>query len=289
VSTACRKLFLKAYSPAALLTLAVLAPTVLGGAAPSSTRQTQRPYTRHEIDSMLQALQADILAHLPRNSPQPDVPTKSEVDAKIAALDKQLGSLATSTQHWKNSISGDLTKISGRLDAAASDIGNLTPQVAALAAKTPSISPWWAIVISAAVSLCVAALGAFVSYRVVQKNQALTTAQRAQDRANSLIGQWEDKDSVIGQAFDALQDPAKFDQSKLDNLRRVGNFYDTIARAWRTREANPKMIEDHGLRNAAKEFWDALLRAQNALAQAGSTTFLDKFISNWNDLRAFVM
>jgi len=129
----------------------------------------QEPYTRQEIDHKLDALRADILAHLPpQPSPDPNAVTRSQVDAQIAAVRRQIG--------LDEKESGVRTKSTDENVAALErDLKQTSADVSAIKARLPTIPAWVPIVIS----VLSAVLSAAVSIGVMWSNQAVTTAQRA--------------------------------------------------------------------------------------------------------------
>jgi len=239
----------------------------------------QEPYTRQEIDHKLDALRADILAHLPpQPSPDPNAVTRSQVDAQIAAVRRQIG--------LDEKESGVRTKSTDENVAALErDLKQTSADVSAIKARLPTIPAWVPIVIS----VLSAVLSAAVSIGVMWSNQAVTTAQRAEDRAWTLIQRWEALNDKIGNALGSLGQPQSLaDQRRYNEVLEVGNLYDTIGRTARSGEANAGMIEAHGLKPAARLFWDAPTQARQALAQTpGGTVNLDAPVTTWTNIEPF--
>jgi hypothetical protein len=252
-------------------------------AAAQDQPQTQPTYSKEELDSRLKDLETkdDVAGRFA------EVYKRAEVDSKLTDLRNALSQGASKAE--VDARIGDLQKVFDATEKRNSDWrSDIDRRVSVLENKSPPVSPWLALGISAAAAL-LSGFGIYWSARtakgVAETSREETRRVAREVRADSLVTAWQALSGRIGQALGLFRSPDLIlnpnGTTNTENhalLVELGNWYDRMAELWRNKTADPDIVRAAGLKAQAEEFWKGLETVRVKLPD------LQTQMNAWNNL-----
>lgn len=226
------------------------------------TQNRSEYYSREQIDAKFHELYENIIN---------GTMSKKELTDRFNELEKKIGALPGSgtINTLKKQIDVNQNSDEGRLN-------QLSGQIKAIANRISS-APWWlssaisglALVASIIIPFVILSRGQSTKNKERSEDQEARKRERAEDKAWTLIRDWDTSSSRIAEVLGDLNEPENLaDPNRRNALRDIGNLYDLIAQCWKDGSANKDMLEQRGLRKAARDFWSALLKADETLKKS---------------------
>jgi hypothetical protein len=228
------------------------------------------PFSLEELDNKLKGLESKADA----DARFKDIYSRSDVDAKVQDLRNAIAQGASRSE--LDARIGDLQKIIDSTEKRNSDWrSEIDKRVAALENKSPPISPWIAITISA-LALLTSGFGVYWSSRTSNR---VAEASREENRrvarevhADSLVTAWQGLSDKISKALGLFEDPGamrnadgSLNSEHYNLLIDLGNWYDRMAAQWRNGMSDAEILRTEGLKTQAEEFWKGLEKIEAVL------------------------
>jgi hypothetical protein len=223
------------------------------------------------------------------------------LSSRIEQLTTQIKAINEANDNRKRELESLQTELKKEIEASGQQVGlrmsTIESKVAKLEEKSFDYIAFAGLLV---------AFGSFVYTIVTSRRDKAAAARirtedaanaaniRAADAANAFVAGYEERRSTYAAVRGYFRSPQDLnDPVKRNAATGLGDWFNTLGDAWRGQRANPQILRDENLKDAATTFLNEFDQARNQLntgghGAAGVVAELDASRQSWNGLQWIV-